>query len=136
MKEKSMPRAQVWRMVVGFEGRYLVSNYGEVLTLRGTPRLLKSALNQQGYPTVSLGRLNTRTLHSLVAEAFIGPCPKGQEVRHKNGVRAFPFLWNLEYGTRRQNMQDAMRHGRVPKGIYHSNYKHGKYSKYAPSQPI
>lgn len=74
-------------------------------------RLLRPGIASTGYPTVALGRGNTRTVHSLVAEAFFGPCPIGKEIRHKDGVRTNPRWDNLEYGTRLENIEDAFRHG-------------------------
>jgi hypothetical protein len=116
-----------WRPVVGFEGRYEVSDAGRVrslprlirqkarsgteYTLRKSGRLLRSGVASNGYPTVALGRGNTRTLHSLVTEAFIGPRPSGQEVRHLDGDRKNPRLSNLTYGTRTENILDAVAHG-------------------------
>lgn len=74
-------------------------------------RNLRPGIASNGYPTVALGRGKTRTVHSLVAETFIGPCPIGMEVRHKDGYRTNPRLDNLEYGTRLENIEDAFRHG-------------------------
>lgn len=116
-----------WVAVKGYEGLYEVSNLGRVRSLprvweqcsrigtvykhlaRG--KLLRPGLTGAGYPSVVLGRGHTRTVHQLVAEAFIGPRPKGQEVRHKNGVRTDARAANLEYGTRLDNIKDAMKHG-------------------------
>lgn len=63
-----------------------------------------------------LGRGIHRSIHSMVAEAFIGPCPSGQEVRHKNGKRDDPRASNLEYGTRSDNVRDAIKHGTFVSG--------------------
>ncbi len=73
---------------------------------------MRPGVASHGYATVSLGRDNSKTLHSLVAEAFLGPCPKGQEVRHKDGLRTNHEASNLEYGTRSQNNIDASIFGR------------------------
>lgn len=75
-------------------------------------KILQPGIASNGYPTVALGRGNTRTVHSLVAETFIGPCPAGMEVRHRDGIRTNPKLDNLCYGTRLENIEDAFRHGR------------------------
>ena len=117
---------ELWKPVVGFEGSYEVSNMGRVRSLdrewvqeaRGGTFYLYKRKGQMlkpgpsgGYPSVVLGRNNTRLVHRLVAEAFIGPYPEGQEVRHKDGTRANPCLYNLEYGTRSQNIEDEVRQG-------------------------
>lgn len=53
-------------------------------------------------------------VHRLVARTFIGPCPPGLEVRHKDGDPTNNHVDNLEYGTRAQNMQDRVKHGNNP----------------------
>lgn len=100
---------EVWKNIRGYKGTYQVSNLGRVKSFSRYKEgvILKPAKASHGYFTVVLGRGNTRTLHSLVAGAFIGPCPKGQEVRHKDGTRTNNILTNLEYGTRSQNNVDA-----------------------------
>lgn len=118
---------EIWKPVVGHEGCYEVSDLGQVRSLdrewrqktrygsfythRKAGILLRPGAGSHKYPTVVLGRGNTRTVHSLVAEAFIGPRPIGQEVRHKNGNRADPRAENLCYGTRLDNINDARAHG-------------------------
>jgi hypothetical protein len=118
--------SESWRPVVGYFNVYEVSNLGRVRSrdheVWGGPvagfytkkgRVLRPGIGSHGYPTVVLGKGNTRTVHSLVAEAFLGPCPPGQEVRHSDDNRANPVLENLQYGTRAQNMLDASVRGRL-----------------------
>lgn len=105
-----------WRPIAGFEGRYEVSSFGRVRSFFRGVRLLQPGIASNGYPTVCLGRGNTRTVHSLVAETFIGPCPPNCEVRHKDGCRTNPYKDNLEYGTRSANIFDAVRHGTWVRG--------------------
>lgn len=118
---------EIWREVVGFEGHYEVSNFGRVRSVERTitqeskwgkqvkrvmrGKLLRPGKASHGYDTVVLGRGNTRTVHSLVAEAFIGPCPEGHEVLHIDGTRSNNRLANLRYGTRRENILDAVANG-------------------------
>ena len=42
-------------------------------------------------------------IHRLVAEAFLGPCPNGCIVHHKDHNRRNPKLDNLEYVTLSDN---------------------------------
>jgi len=55
-----------------------------------------------------------RYVHQLVLEAFAGPCPAGQEVRHRNGRADDNRLENLHYGTRSANTLDKVAHGTHP----------------------
>ena len=80
------------------------------LTLRGRVLRANIAGNHRGYPTVHLGQNNTKTVHSLVALAFLGP-PEGRQVRHLNGDPHDNRLENLAYGTVEDNMADMVRHG-------------------------
>jgi hypothetical protein len=57
------------------------------------------------------GKRQKFKVHILVARAFLGPAPDGQECRHKDGNRLNPCLDNLHYGTRKQNIADAIAHG-------------------------
>lgn len=99
-----------WRPI-SRNNNYMVSSYGRVYS-HISQKFLRPGIASNGYPTVALGRGNTRTVHSLVAENFIGPCPDGQEVRHGDDNRENPRLDNLCYGTRSDNMKDAANRSR------------------------
>ena len=100
-----------WRDVVGYEGRYSVSDRGRVKSFcRRKPRILRSRL-VEGYPTVSLcGR--DYYIHRLVAVVFLGPPQKGHEVNHIDFNRTNNKLRNLEWITRSGNMCHSARAGR------------------------
>lgn len=110
------PDTEEWRLIPGYE-RYEVSNLGRVRSLyyngglRRVPRVLRQNPNTGGYPCVQLGQNCTKQVHALVALAFVGPRPPGQECRHKNGDKTDARLSNLHYGTRSQNIKDAVAHG-------------------------
>lgn len=120
-----------WRPVVGFEEFYEVSDQGRVRSItrlvkasRGgfrthAGKILKPHSHVAGYPMAALsvnGVITHRTVHSLVAEAFIGPRPPGQQVRHKSTDKSDSSLENIEYGTVKENMKDKMRDGTQPQG--------------------
>lgn len=122
MPPKPTPVAQVddveWRPVVGYEGLYEVSADGRVRSLprtttRGIERVIHF-LKSGGYPYVTLYRENvarTRTVHILIAEAFIGPRPPGLDIRHLDGNCRNSVLTNLAYGTPAENSRDTVEHG-------------------------
>lgn len=104
---------EVWRPVVGFESQYEVSSLGDVYSLRAR-RVMRTWRMRSGYPAVSLtkklkSKIN-RTVHKLVAEAFMGPCPDGKEVCHNDGDPENNWLGNLRYDTKSANGLDVMRH--------------------------
>ena len=61
------------------------------------------------------GRWRTHFAHRLVARAFLGPCPDGMEVLHRDGDGSNARLSNLRYGTHADNGADMVRHGRTPR---------------------
>ncbi len=61
-----------------------------------------------------------RSVHRLVLEAFVGPSPPRMECRHLDGNPQNNNLENLKWGTRKENMQDMMRHGSQ---VYHRGEK-------------
>lgn len=111
--------SEAWLPIAGFEGIYEISDQGTVKRLGGTKgarndRILSPYTSGFGYLTVSLSRENERTrrtVHSLVAEAFIGPRPQGLQVRHLDGTKENNCKENLKYGTPLENSADLDRHG-------------------------
>lgn len=118
------PPAERWLPAVAWEGLYEVSDLGRVRSLtRWTPagtrkgRLLKTNISPSGYPQLGFrrdGKSRTQAVHRLVAAAFLGPRPEGQEVRHLDGNKINNRLDNLAYGTPSENSLDSIRHGTHP----------------------
>lgn len=103
---------ECWLPVPGFEDQYQVSDLGRVRSLRwATPRVLRPGPSNYGHLSVVLGRGNTRMVHALVLLAFVGARPSGAECRHLDGNPANNRLDNLRWGTRTENILDAVRHG-------------------------
>lgn len=106
-----------WRPVVGYEGRYEVSNFGRVRGLRcnrgkrSIPKILRPTLNHKGYPFYGLydGK-SSRSMfgHKIVLRAFVSDRPEGMSCNHKNGVRHDNRLENLEWVTHSENNYHAI----------------------------
>jgi len=63
--------------------------------------------------------------HQLILFAFVGPMPLGMECRHLNGNPADNRLENLVWGTRQENVHDAIRHGTFcPRGFKRNQAAH------------
>jgi hypothetical protein len=109
-----------WRPITGYENTYEVSDDGQIKSLprpRTRGGVLKLKTNKQGYRAVSLvagGVQSTHEVHRLVASAFLGPRPNGQQVRHLDGDKLNCTVENLAYGTRSDNLMDSLRHGTHP----------------------
>jgi copper homeostasis protein CutC len=93
-----------WIEIPKTGGDYLISNLGEVKSVRND-RILKQVLNRPlGYNIVNLGSKNrNRYIHRMVAEAFV-PNPEGlPEVNHKDFDKQNNSADNLEWVTRQGN---------------------------------
>lgn len=102
-----------WKPVVGFEGLYEVNDIGQIWSHR-RGRLLKASRGKHPYLRVWLmsdGARICRLVHSIVAEAFIGPRPAGEVVRHLNDIKTDNRVANLTYGTHSENQIDAILNG-------------------------
>ena len=115
----------MWKLVVGFEDRYEVSDDGRVRSLfragfkgKQGGHTMKLRRDEWGYMRVTLsGGLGhkVRTVHRLVLEAFAGPCPDGMQACHNNGNPQDNRISNLRWDTASENMRDRTRHGRFIK---------------------
>lgn len=103
----------VWR-IVERNPNYEVSDMGKIRSRRTKVEKATYIGKRGGYPTLKLyadGRGTTYTVHGIVAEAFFGLRPEGQQVRHLNGNPADPRADNLAYGTPTENRLDSVSHG-------------------------
>lgn len=111
-----------WKDVAGYEGLYQVSCLGRVRSLDTIDSLgrkhvgviLKDADNGNGYRVVCLhkqGTRRTRTVHSMVAIAFVNNPNAFTEVNHLDGDKRNNRSDNLEFCNRRSNMIHAVKTG-------------------------
>lgn len=98
------------RPIRGWDGCFITSD-GRIFR-NGKEK--KLSISRVGYKVVSFSRNNkthTFYLHRLLLDAFVGPCPDGCEALHGNGERLDNRIENLRWGTRAENVADAIRHG-------------------------
>lgn len=109
-----------WLPVVGYEGLYEVSDQGHIKSLVPSKKrpiaghILKPKKSGQGYQCVGLykdGLPTTHTIHRVVMRAFVGVCPDGMNVNHKDGKKRNNALSNLEYVTHSENARHALSTG-------------------------
>ena len=111
-----------WLGVVGYEGKYEVSNTGRIRKVGGV--YIGMYKNHDGYLIVRLSspRKEVR-VHRVVAEAFIGNSSNLPVVNHIDCVRDNNNASNLEWCTQRHNLNHSQMLGRMQR-----NYWTGKRS--------
>jgi hypothetical protein len=91
------------------------------------PGELQQNLGVRGYFRVNVtddsGRYRTMHVHTLVALAFLGQRPAGEQVCHGDGDRTNNALRNLRYDTPTGNQVDIDRHQTRVKGERHEKAK-------------
>ena len=120
---QKIPITKDWKDIEGWEGYYMVSNKGQIMSLErtqlrtmpdGTKRrmgvrrkILAQKKAAKGYKRVQLtryGRHEYFTVHGLVAKAWVPGYQPGLEVNHKNGIKSDNRAENLEWVTSKQNI--------------------------------
>jgi hypothetical protein len=115
---EKLPICERWLPVPGYEGRYEVSDLGNVRSLprQRTRGGVLSQIERYGYLSVCLsGRMFS--VHRLVLLAHVGPCPKGMETAHCNGNRKDNRLSNLRWATKSENTADRAAHGKYRRAM-------------------
>lgn len=96
------------KKIVYQEREYIVFENGRIVGPKG--RDLTWFYNNDGYPYVCT-KHGTAYVHRLVALAFV-PNPNGyKEVDHKDGNRANPNAYNLEWVSHSENVRRAAEKG-------------------------
>ena len=131
MKEKE--DIEEWRDVPGYEGKYQVSNFGNVKTLTRTVtehrrsyirkgKVLNKYYNKDGYYKVKLyngdASFISPSVHRLVAETFIGNPNNYAEINHIDGNPSNNYVSNLEFCTKEHNVKHAYDTGLKKKENY------------------
>lgn len=137
---------EIWKDIEGYEGKYQVSNFGNVRSLmyhnaKGIKRisLLKPATDACGYFRCALSKnniLTTYKVHRLVAQAFIPNPNNYPQINHIDGNKKNNNVENLEWCTNSMNQVHAYSHnlnqGARGKGITVGvTFPNGEYKEYA-----
>ena len=114
----------MWKPIRGYEGRYEVSDDGQVRGITRAERLkdgksrtrkgrqLALMTKRTGYQCVNLykdAHMTTQLVHRLVADAFIPNPEHKPEVNHINGDKHDNRAVNLEWVTGSENIRHAFR---------------------------
>ena len=94
-----------FRNITGFDGLYQIGMFGSVKNIKRN-KLLSHCYSSTGYPKVSLckkGKIFQKSVHRLVAEAFIPNEYNKPQVNHKDGNKSNPSAANLEWVTPSEN---------------------------------
>lgn len=103
-----------WLPVVG-NASYEISDFGNIRRTvpdsrnRFPRRNLRPFQVRNGYLQVRLAGSKERSLHRIVAAAFLGPCPPGMQVDHIDGNRSHNAIGNLRYVTPAENNVAGLR---------------------------
>lgn len=126
---------EIWKDIIGFEGLYQVSNFGNVKSLlktrktgrKGTSvrvypeKILKpSSCSNNGYKIVTLslfGKQKYFTIHKLVCIHFLENKNNNKTINHKDGNKLNNHFENLEWCTNSENSLHAFKMG-LQKGAF------------------
>ena len=109
---------ETWKEIEGFNGRYEVSNLGNVRN-KQTGNILNGRYSKSGYQFVGLSKVPKReayknyAVHRLVANAFISNPENKPEVNHIDNNPSNNKVENLEWVTHKENMKWANIQGRL-----------------------
>jgi|688.fasta_scaffold508694_2 hypothetical protein len=111
-----------WKDIKGYEGKYQVSNLGNVKSLqrfanhwqggiRIVPEKILKQFIKQGYYYVDLGNKKQYRVNRLVACEFLINTYNKAEVNHNDGNKLNNHATNLEWATRSENMKHCYKTG-------------------------
>jgi len=105
---------ELWKPLPTYKRRYEASNLGRVRLINGgkgknTTKIISTWISNAGYESLKIWddkKHITKSVHQLIAYAWIGVCPENMEVHHIDRNRLNNTPENLMYVTREHNLQD------------------------------
>ena len=143
---------EVWKDIKDYEGFYQISSNGRVKSLSRTYTTRVGVVNQTGFcktvdKVIVLSEkilvpgkrihgylFNTlckdlhhkgKDIHRLVANAFLPNLYNKPEVNHINGVKSNNHSTNLEWCTRKENIEHAIKNNLYSTGKQHYRFNKG-----------
>lgn len=131
-EELRMDLRREWKEIKGYEGKYIISNYGEIISL---PRykqnksklqyvepkeILRYVNPKNGYVYVQLwnnANYKNIRLHKLVAQTFIPNKDNKPQINHIDGNKQNNRVDNLEWCTSSENIKHAYKIGLRGRGV-------------------
>jgi len=113
---------EIFVPMLGYEGRYEISNYGRIKSLCGKVAMIrKQQTNRKGYCRIWLsnkGKYKFARVHRLVLLSFKGGPPEGMEyVNHIDGDKSNNCLDNLEWVSHKSNIRHAITNGLIDRAF-------------------
>lgn len=121
---------EIWKDIIGYEGKYQVSNLGNVRSLnylnqKGFVKILKQSKHNKNsagiyYKMVTLcsnGKEQMKSVHRLVAEAFIENPENLPFINHKDENPSNNHISNLEWCTNKYNCNYGTKKERLSKKL-------------------
>ena len=111
---------EIWKDIIGFEGYYKISDFGNIKSMKRKGRLktknLNPAIDRDGYLHIHLSKAGVTKIfkiHKLVAIYFLNhiPCGHKEIVDHEDNNKLNNHVSNLRLTTTRDNCsKDRYRH--------------------------
>lgn len=120
---------ETWKDIVGYEGRYQVSDQGRIKSLPNSRRFSELVMKLAGHPKTGhyicnltdqfdgKWRQKSYFVHTLELAAFVGERPEGFEGCHNDGNPQNNALTNLRWDTTSSNQMDRVAHGTSNRGV-------------------
>lgn len=113
---------EIWKDVVGYEGKYKVSNMGRVYSLN-KEKYMRCCNDKRGYARLILRKDNKsygNLVHRLVATAFLPNPSNYKEINHKDENPSNNTVDNLEWCTKKYNNNYGTK---IERQVKNKNYR-------------